>query len=315
MRFVNVITLGFAAANASRIYSCTEKNTMALTFDDGPWQYTTELLDQLKDAGIHATFFINGENYWKDLAKDSKKKAIITRAHDEGHLIASHTWKHEIPEDRELLKQSLKKIDDLIEECTGSRPKYFRAPLGHCGSDCIDFLENTWGYKVIQWDTDTNDWDVKKDANRKVTPESKKERVALVKKFLKEEWSKKKKNYLVLMHDVQEHTVHEIVPWIIKNKPEGYKYVTVAECLGDYSQSGKLAMKEGNTTLTDANATNTTVTNTTVTTQVPLTSQTPIPAANNTSNQLQANTSGAMNISSNFAVIATLLVSTLYMLL
>lgn len=35
------------------------------------------------------------------------------------------------------------------------------------------------------------------------------------------------------MHDVYEHTVREIVPWIIKNKPEGYKFVTVAECLGD----------------------------------------------------------------------------------
>jgi len=320
MRFTNVITLGFAAvmsANASRIYSCKEPNTMALTFDDGPWQYTNELLDQLKDAGIHATFFINGENYWKDLAKDPKKKAVITRAHDEGHLIASHTWKHIIPEDREELKTSLKKIDDLIEECTGSRPKYFRAPLGHCGSECIDFLENTWGYKVIQWDTDTHDWDVKKDANRKVIPESRKQRVAEVKSFLTKEWEQKKDNYLVLMHDVQEHTVKEIVPWIIKNKPEGYKYVTVAECLGDYSQSKKMMAKtvEGNSTLADpaVNATNaTTATNTT---QVPLASQTPI-IANSTANVSQLQTSaGAMNISSNLAVIATLLVSTLYMLL
>jgi len=313
MRFVNVVALGFAAvmsANASRIYSCKEPNTMALTFDDGPWQFTSELLDDLKEAGIRATFFINGENYWKDLATDSKKKAVITRAHNEGHLIGSHTWKHEIPEDRNELKKSLKKIDDLIEECTGTRPKYFRAPLGHCGAECIDFLENAWGYKVIQWDTDTHDWDVKKGADRKVTPESRKNRVAEVKKFLTKEWSQKKKNYLVLMHDVQEHTVKEIVPWIIKNKPEGYKYVTVAECLGDYSQSEKAAFKgvEGNATLTETPV-NATVPVTQ--TQVPLT--TPTQAAAADANNLQS--SGAMNISSNVAIIATLLVSTLYMLI
>jgi len=35
------------------------------------------------------------------------------------------------------------------------------------------------------------------------------------------------------MHDVYEHTVRELVPWIIRHRPLGYKFVTVAECLGD----------------------------------------------------------------------------------
>jgi hypothetical protein len=39
MRLLNSISLGLVAAmavNASKIFSCKEKNTMALTFDHGP---------------------------------------------------------------------------------------------------------------------------------------------------------------------------------------------------------------------------------------------------------------------------------------
>ena len=33
-----------------------------LTFDDGPGQGTTEVLDSLKKYGVRATFFINSDN-------------------------------------------------------------------------------------------------------------------------------------------------------------------------------------------------------------------------------------------------------------
>ena len=36
---------------------------IALTFDDGPHPcYTEELLDGLKERGVHATFFVTGEH-------------------------------------------------------------------------------------------------------------------------------------------------------------------------------------------------------------------------------------------------------------
>ncbi|ORX78617.1 glycoside hydrolase/deacetylase [Anaeromyces robustus] len=230
MHLSNIIALAIScvmAVNAEKIYHCTEPNTIALTFDDGPYIYTTDLLDQLKEAGIHATFFINGYNWWHDLETDPEKQAILTRAHNEGHQIASHTWRHAIPEIKEEIKPNLSRLDDLIEKCTGYRPKYFRAPKGDCKEDCIAYLEEL-GYHVIQWDTDTNDWD--KDIGIE-------KRVSMVKEFLTNEFDQKRENYLVLMHDVHEHTVKQIVPWVIKNAPlDKYKFVTVAECLGDYKE-------------------------------------------------------------------------------
>jgi peptidoglycan/xylan/chitin deacetylase (PgdA/CDA1 family) len=43
---------------------CKNAKHFALTFDDGPYQYTSALIDLLDKQGVKATFFINGNNYW-----------------------------------------------------------------------------------------------------------------------------------------------------------------------------------------------------------------------------------------------------------
>lgn len=48
----------------AKVYSkCSKPGTYALTFDDGPYEYTWKLADDLKAAGVKATFFINGNNW------------------------------------------------------------------------------------------------------------------------------------------------------------------------------------------------------------------------------------------------------------
>jgi hypothetical protein len=86
-----------------------------------------------------------------------------------------------------------------------------------------------WGYRLIQWDTDTNDWDLESSGSAE-------QRVKDSVDFLKKEFAKEKDSYLILMHDTEEYTVREIAPWIIENsgmKEKGYRFVTVAECLGE----------------------------------------------------------------------------------
>lgn len=69
------------------ITGCTVPGVVALTFDDGPWIYTTDVLDKFKAAGQHATFFINGDNY--DVIYNNN--ATIRRYITDGHQVASHT--------------------------------------------------------------------------------------------------------------------------------------------------------------------------------------------------------------------------------
>lgn len=73
------------------VKTCKDPGTVALTFDDGPFQYTSGLLDILKsNGGIRATFFVNGKNAG-DL-KDQAMKDTVRRMMADGHQIGSHTY-------------------------------------------------------------------------------------------------------------------------------------------------------------------------------------------------------------------------------
>lgn len=87
------------------INRCTTPGTIALTFDDGPYQYTSELLDLLSRNGVRGTFFVNGQNFGNiyDYA------GVVQRMHNEGHQVASHTCVYLLPtlDDRGLLTRRI----------------------------------------------------------------------------------------------------------------------------------------------------------------------------------------------------------------
>ncbi|KAI8878347.1 carbohydrate esterase family 4 protein, partial [Backusella circina FSU 941] len=61
--------------------------------DDGPYEYTSELINLLDREGVKATFFVNGQNFW-DLETNTDAQDVIRKAYMDGHQIASHTWSH-----------------------------------------------------------------------------------------------------------------------------------------------------------------------------------------------------------------------------
>jgi hypothetical protein len=69
------------------ITRCSVPGTFALTFDDGPFIYTDELLNLLASNGVKATFFVNGQN----LASIFSFTSTIQRMVNDGHQVASHT--------------------------------------------------------------------------------------------------------------------------------------------------------------------------------------------------------------------------------
>lgn len=66
---------------------CYIPGTVALTFDDGPYIYTSRVLDVLAHHGARATFFINGRNR----GHIDQFPELVKRAHEEGHQLGSHT--------------------------------------------------------------------------------------------------------------------------------------------------------------------------------------------------------------------------------
>lgn len=77
------------------IDDCVQNNVVALSYDDGPYEFTSALLDVLDQFGFKATFFITGNNLGKgQIDITDPYPTLIRRMVSSGHQVASHTWSH-----------------------------------------------------------------------------------------------------------------------------------------------------------------------------------------------------------------------------
>jgi peptidoglycan/xylan/chitin deacetylase (PgdA/CDA1 family) len=96
---------------------------VALTFDDGPSEWSEKILDLLRPHAAFATFFVVGETA-------GNRVDLIRRMFEEGHEVANHTWSHPVLTecDDESIEQELARTNDLLAGILGAPPARFRAP-------------------------------------------------------------------------------------------------------------------------------------------------------------------------------------------
>ena len=181
---------------------------IAITFDDGPHPfYTEQLLDGLKERGVHATFFVTGEH--AELHPD-----IIARISEEGHLIGNHTYSHMrlTSSNSEEFKAELIKTNEIIMEITGKEVIYVRPPYGTWDKK----FETELNMFPVMWNIDPLDW-CSNDAS------------CITNKVV----SGIKENSIILMHDYYQYTVTAALDIIDELQAQGYEFVTVDEILFD----------------------------------------------------------------------------------
>ncbi|CAO3642920.1 unnamed protein product [Cunninghamella blakesleeana] len=144
-------------ASSRPITNCKNKNDIALTFDDGPYAYTSGLLDLLVKEKIPATFFINGNNFW--VGNNQKKIApVLQKAYKAGFEIASHTYTH--PNLNTLsnaqIKKQMQDNEKIIYNAIKKYPAVMRPPFGESNNKVTKLL-NSYGYTVVNWSIDTED--------------------------------------------------------------------------------------------------------------------------------------------------------------
>jgi peptidoglycan/xylan/chitin deacetylase (PgdA/CDA1 family) len=148
--------------------SCLDPGVVALTFDDGPHQYTEELLDYLKVMKVNATFFVTGGSGGKGSIGNPNNPYHndIQRMLAEGHQIASHTWTHQdlslVGHDYRLLQ--ITHNEKAIANAIGMVPTYIRPPYLSCDDGCQTDL-GALGYHAVNIDLDTNDWQMSMPAS------------------------------------------------------------------------------------------------------------------------------------------------------
>lgn len=146
--------LGSISYSSTGIFQCTVPGTVALTYDDGPYLYTDELLDVLKANDAKATFFVTGNNYGKRGIDNTSTPYpdVVRRMYNEGHQIGSHTWSHQdldtITHD-ERMDQMIKN-EMAFRNILGLFPTYMRPPFDSCKEDtgCRDDM-SALGYHIV----------------------------------------------------------------------------------------------------------------------------------------------------------------------
>ncbi len=192
------------------------KPMLAMTFDDGPGNYTDELLDILAENGARATFMVVG-------TRIAKHEDTIKRIVAEGHEIGIHTWDHtklttlsydEIVEEVDSVRRYIRKL-------TGVTPRIMRPPYGSTNDDVKKASVNE-GFLIVRWNVDPEDW---KTRNAETN--------------YNEVMSTAKDGCIILCHDIHKETVESmkrIIPDLIA---KGYQLVTVSELL-EYSSTERV---------------------------------------------------------------------------
>ena len=187
----------------------SDKKIAYLTFDDGPYLKTYQVLDILKENDVRATFFVLGKD-----ASDRYQRIV-----NEGHTLANHTYYHNIG--KGLYKSAdsfigqVTLLEDYLYNITGYKTSLVRFPGGSETANAfkvkdsiVDQLHSK-GYKYVDWTCETGDGSDKRLAQ-------------------KSEWNwykdtcKDQKIMVLLMHDYHQGTI-DILNDIIKDlKSKGY---------------------------------------------------------------------------------------------
>ncbi|MEQ1755049.1 MAG: polysaccharide deacetylase family protein [Micropepsaceae bacterium] len=208
--------------------------TLALTFDDGPSSFTSELLDVLAKNNVHATFFLVGN-------RARLHPEALARMTREGHVLANHSFSHaqlgrRYANNPDLLVKQIGGTNDAIAPFVRSgQGMYFRAPYGVWRSVHAAVLNDNpvlknyvgpiyWdiGGQIAfddegnvrssaDWDCWAHEWSADKCAHG----------------YLRE--IARKKGGIVLMHDIRERSIRMVNTMLPQLIADGYTFVTLDE--------------------------------------------------------------------------------------
>jgi peptidoglycan-N-acetylglucosamine deacetylase len=196
---------------------------LALTFDDGPGERTSELSAYLKSQDIPAAFFINGKNV-------PGRQRVLSDILRDGHLLANHTQNH-VQLTKLSAANAVKEVvdtDNFIKAVQPGGPWLLRPPFG-AWSGTVARAANAGAMSKyvgsIFWDIGGQmgpaagaDWACWSNKYR-LTP------TQCGDLYVKE--TRARNHGIVLLHDVHSATVDMVKKIVPILKAEGYTFVAL----------------------------------------------------------------------------------------
>jgi peptidoglycan/xylan/chitin deacetylase (PgdA/CDA1 family) len=128
---------------------------VALTFDDGPSEYTARILAILRRFHVPATFFVVGNEV-------ERRPNLVRRELAAGMDVGNHSYSHPYrpPFDRQPHPRILREIarGRAVLTPLGHDPTLFRPP-GGTYSDYVLEATGAVGERVVLWSVDPTDWE------------------------------------------------------------------------------------------------------------------------------------------------------------
>ena len=176
---------------------------IALTFDDGPSDFTDRLLDCLEANNAKATFFLVGQEieYFQE---------PLSRMEELGCEIGNHSFDHAdlATLSAEDVTSQLSRTDEEIQNLVGHSATVVRPPYGSFN----DTVAGIAARPLIMWSVDTLDWETQ---NADSTVQNVMDNA--------------QDGAIILMHDIFKESVDAAEVFIPQLIQEGYQLVTVSE--------------------------------------------------------------------------------------
>lgn len=126
-----------------------DQKPILLTFDDAPQPPSDALriAKTLKERGVSALFLVNGM-----YLKDEEGRRIVKELYDMGFEIGNHTTYHSNLRELTYEEQyaEIQETQQLIQEITGYKARWFRPPFGKFNMDTI-LICNEFGLQLMTW--------------------------------------------------------------------------------------------------------------------------------------------------------------------
>ncbi|MGV9696846.1 polysaccharide deacetylase family protein [Streptomyces sp. NPDC003470] len=149
---VALAAAGTVAADAAPAQAAACTGYVGLTFDDGPSGTTSSLLNALKQNGLRATMFNQGQYA-------AQNPSLVRAQADAGMWVANHSYTH--PHMTQLgqaqMESEISRTQQAIAAAGGGTPKLFRPPYGETNST-LRSVEARYGLTEVIWDVDSQDW-------------------------------------------------------------------------------------------------------------------------------------------------------------
>ena len=210
---------------AFRIISSVERHNsasplVALTYDDGPSEWTEPLLDVLRAGQAAATFFVIGE------AVDGREETLLRCAAD-GHEVANHLFTHPRPDliRDDQLEEEVARTSDRIANVLGKAPTLLRTPYGLAEERVAPIAARHGMPTTVHWSVVSDDWRFATSA-------------PIVKRVMREihdgavvSLHDGKPNSVTIRYPSRKPTVRATAEILAVLASDGYRFVTVSELI------------------------------------------------------------------------------------